>query len=329
MEEKKSYIIKNERLRMTIDMTKSTIQDISNYLNAFDVGKDLPPEKQLERYKELVDVLKETVAVYNDEYALTYNVGIPIMKAVEWLPPEDPKEKADYIKNNLAHFVSKYEMLKAENTELQSGQKTKMIGFTKLNLKRFLSDYEEIKNLLKTQLKKYADAFTELYINDMSLQEYADKYFDGKKRNAQYLADKITNELSEYFQNKRSNRLNEIQLQNSKEKIGRIAKLYRDAEDRVSQRIAEMKVFHDEDYYDIYKEEMLKVDRMLEEEEENEPGYQQKQIAKLNKNGRKDWKSVEFDEDGNIVKVEHLTSEIHDVKGDEEFLDKDIFKKKK
>ncbi len=54
--------------------------------------------------------------------------------------------------------------------------------------------------MLKIQLKKYADAFTELYINDMSLQEYADKYFDGEKRNAQYLADKITNEFIDYFQ---------------------------------------------------------------------------------------------------------------------------------
>lgn len=163
----------------------------------------------------------------------------------------------------------------------------------------------------------------------MSLQEYADKYFDGKKRNAQYLADKITNELVDYFQSKRANKLNEIQSQDSKEKTGRIAKLYSDAEDRVSQRLAEKKVWNDEDYYDIYKEEMLKVDKMLEEEEENESGYQQKKIAKLNKNGRKDWKSVEFDDSGNIIKVEHLTSEIRDVEGDEEFLDKEIFKKKK
>ena len=122
--------------------------------------------------------------------------------------------------------------------------------------------------MLNIQLKKYADAFTELYINDMSLQEYADKYFDGEKRNAQYLADKITNEFIDYFQCKWANRLNEITLQDGQDKAYKLARLYSDAEDRAFRRFAENGDGGDEAYYDIYKEEMLKVDRMLEEIEE-------------------------------------------------------------
>ena len=80
----------------------------------------------------------------------------------------------------------------------------------------------------------------------MSLQEYADKYFEGSKRKAQYLSDKIAVELEQYYQTKRVSRLNEIQSQSSKEKTSRIVKLYSEAEDRVAQRMAEMSVFDDE-----------------------------------------------------------------------------------
>lgn len=330
MEEKKRYIIKNERLRMTNEMTKSTIHDIYKYLNDFDPGKNLSLEKQIERYEELISILKETVSSYNDNYALSYGVGIPRTEVTEWQLPEDPKEKVDYIKNNLSYFVAKYEMLKAENADLKPGQKPKLIGFTANNLKKFLADYKEINNLLKSHLKKYADPFTELYIDGLSLQEYADKYFEGSKRKAQYLSDKITAELEQYYQTKRAIRLNEIQSQISKEKTIRIVKLYSEAEDRVAQRMAEMPVFDDETYYDIYKEEMLKVDRLLEEEEENDPVYEQKRIAKLNKAyPGKNWKSVEFDKNGKIKKETPSTSMIHDVEGDEEFIDNKIFKKKK
>ena len=91
-----------------------------------------------------------------------------------------------------------------------------------------------------------------------------------------------------------------------------------------------MPVFDDETYYDIYKEEMLKVDRLLKEEEENDPVYEQKRIAKLNKAyPGKNWKSVEFDKNGKIKKETPSTSMIHDVEGDEEFIDNKIFKKKK
>lgn len=40
MEEKKSYIIKNERLRMTNEMTKSTIHDICKYQNDLTLVKN-------------------------------------------------------------------------------------------------------------------------------------------------------------------------------------------------------------------------------------------------------------------------------------------------
>lgn len=330
MEEKKSYIIKNERLRMTNEMTKSTIHDICNYLNAFEPGKNLSLEKQIERYEELISILKETVSAYHDKYALSYGTGIPITEVREWKSPEDPKEKVDYIKNNLAYFVAKYEMIKAENANLKPGQKPKLIGITANNLKKFLTDYKEINNLLKTQLKKNAEAFTELYIDGLSLQEYADKHFDGSKRKAQYLSDKISSELEDYYSNKRAIKLNEAQTQRGNERINRIAKLYSDAESRVDQRMAELKVWNDEMYYDIYKEEMLKVDRLLEEEEENDPVYEQKRIANLNKKyPGKNWRHVEFDENGKIIKEIPSTSIINDVEGDEEFIDNKIFKKKK
>ena len=330
MKEKKNYIIKNERLRMTIDMTKSTIQDIYNYLNAFAPGETLSLEKQVERYKELIEILKETVSAYNDNYALSYGVGIPKMEVREWELPENPKEIVDYLKNNLAYFVAKYEMIKSENINLKPGEKPKIIGFTMENLKKFLSDYKEINNLLRTQLKKYDSTFKELYIDNISLQEYADKYFEGSKRKAQYLADKLSNELEDYYHNKLAVKLNTVQTERSNENINRITKLYSDAEDRIAQRMAEMAVFDDAIYYDIYKEEMLKVDEMLEEEEENKPMYEQKRIANLNKAyPKKKWKSIEFDKNGKIKKETPSTSIIYDVDGDEEFIDNKIFKKKK
>ena len=74
------------------------------------------------------------------------------------------------------------------------------------------------------------------------------------------------------------------------------------------------------------KEEMERIDDLLEEEDANKPFALQKEIALSNKkSGRKEWKFVDFDKGG---KETILTSEIKDVDGDEEFLDNKIFKKK-
>ena len=42
---KEKLYYQNERLRMTNEMTKSTIHDICKYLNDFDLGKNLSLEK--------------------------------------------------------------------------------------------------------------------------------------------------------------------------------------------------------------------------------------------------------------------------------------------
>ena len=143
------------------------------------------------------------------------------------------------------------------------------------------------------------------------------------------MADKLSNELEDYYHNKLAVKLNTVQTEKSNENINRITKLYSDAEDRIAQRMAEMDVFDDAVYYDIYKEEMLKVDEMLEDEEENQPMYEQKRIANLNKAyPNKKWKSIEFDKNRKVKKETPSTSIIHDVDGDEEFIDNKIFKKK-
>ncbi len=326
MQEEKEYIIKNQKLRNNIDFTKSVLQDVSNYLNLFDPGEKLSVEKQLERYKELVKVLKETVSAFNDKYAISYDAeNIPEEKVIEWELPDDPKEKVAYIKENLGDFVKKYELFKKENANHQPGQPYKLVGFFLKEVRQFMQDYKEIEDVFKTVLKKYYDAYKSFFIAKVSLQEYADQYCDGKKHKAQYITDQITNGLEKYYRDKQAKELTSVSREKSNETGKRIAKLYNDAEDRAMQRMIEDNA-DPERYYDYYKEEMQKVDELLEQEKESKPHAKQKHISEMNKTyGHKDWKHIDFDKGG---KVTHLTSEIQDFPGDEDFLNKKIFKKK-
>ena len=326
MQEEREYIIKNKRLLDSMDLTKSVLQDVSNYLNLFDSGEKLSVEKQLERYKQLVKVLKETISSFNDQYAISSDVDNFAEKEVkEWELPDDPKEKVAYIKENLSDFVKKYELFKKENANHQSGKPYKLIGFSMKEVRQFMDDYKEIDHVFRTVLSKYYDAYQSFFIAKVSLQEYADKHFDGKKHKAQYLTDQITAELEKYYTEKQIAELNDVSRAKSKEKGKRLVKLYSDAEDRAMQRMIEGNA-DPERYCDYYREEMQKVDELLEQEKETKPHAKQKHIAEMNKTyGHKDWKHIDFDKGG---KVTHLTSEIQDFPGDEDFLNKKIFKKK-
>lgn len=328
-EEEKEYIIKNHRLLLSLDLTKSTIQDICNYLNYFECKETLSDKEKIKRYKELVSILKDTVSAYNDDYAIIQDESsTPSCKVEEWELPYLPREKAEYISDNLSTFIKKYDLLKRANSNRKPGTPIIMVGFTKKSLQKFLKDYQEINNAVHSAPENIKAAYKSIFLQGVSQQEYANQHFDGKKHKATYLAGQIKEIIETYYQDKENQKVKEVAREKSNKKWSRISKLYNDAEDRALQRMIE-KGTSTESYYDYYKEECMKVDQMLEDEEYNKKYSQEIEIAKDNKrNGRKDHKMLEMTDDGEM-KITYLTSEIQDIPGDEEYLDNKIFKKKK
>lgn len=327
MNEEKEYIIKNHNLEVGIDLTKSVLQDVANYLNKFDCNDTLPKDEQIKRYQELITILKDTVSAYNDEYALLKNSGnVHTEPILEWDLPRSPKDKANYIAQNLSTFIKKYEFNIKANKDLKPGQKPTIYGFTTDGLKKFLKDYEEINNVLSTAKTELKDAYKSIFIKGLSYQEFADQYLGGKKHQSTYAVSQIKDILERHYIDKENAPLKELKEEKSKENGIRIKNLYEQADANAFQKMIESGGDIDR-YYDYYKEECLKVDRMLEEEENNKPYADQVRIVKLNKeHGKKDWKSIDFDKGG---KITHSTSEIQDISGDEEYLNNKIFKKKK